>query len=426
MGCFLSCFRGAGSDPSGGLRDPLVRESRIGEAFLDDETKVEASGTLDGDRGNGGSVDEELMREANYLKSCGAIGETPPEMLEGSNQTTEEETNGELKGAAVSEENLSEGFNCDEHSALKHEQCIHEGTDHLLEVESVPQSSLQDKSSRQNIRNQRLDSNDSPHPTPLVLRGDMQTPGTLNTAYKESLRSGKRARTNKQFIYPVLRPIENKLQWMELRDDSSPVLLFNPPKRRYLSTDCSAKPQESITNTMATQTERITSASFSFHDITAGQDQGVISPEEYKSENDSRKLLDDADQLKYNPDSERKGVASLSCWLNKPPSSAGGSQSDTEGKVVKQRCYENSVFIDLPIFTASGLNWDNDKPTPVLPKVWDGNGIPNTTTKYKEDQKVSWHATPFEERLMKVLSDEKPHHQRKISGKLIQLDEETN
>uniref|UniRef100_A0A0E0CG89 Protein JASON n=1 Tax=Oryza meridionalis TaxID=40149 RepID=A0A0E0CG89_9ORYZ len=365
MGCFLSCFRGAGSDPSGGLRDPLVRESRIGEAFLDDETKVEASGTLDGDRGNGGSVDEELMREANYLKSCGAIGETPPEMLEGSNQTTEEETNGELKGAAVSEENLSEG-------------------------------------------------------------GDMQTPGTLNTAYKESLRSGKRARTNKQFIYPVLRPIENKLQWMELRDDSSPVLLFNPPKRRYLSTDCSAKPQESITNTMATQTERITSASFSFHDITAGQDQGVISPEEYKSENDSRKLLDDADQLKYNPDSERKGVASLSCWLNKPPSSAGGSQSDTEGKVVKQRCYENSVFIDLPIFTASGLNWDNDKPTPVLPKVWDGNGIPNTTTKYKEDQKVSWHATPFEERLMKVLSDEKPHHQRKISGKLIQLDEETN
>uniref|UniRef100_A0A0E0JW17 Protein JASON n=1 Tax=Oryza punctata TaxID=4537 RepID=A0A0E0JW17_ORYPU len=288
MGCFLSCFRGAGSDPAaaGGLRDPLVRESWIGEAFLDDETKVEASGTLDGDRGNGGSVDEELMREANYLKSCGAIGETPPEMLKGSNQITEEETNGELKGTAVSEENISEGFNCDEHSVLKHEQYTDEGTDHLLEVESVPQSSLQHKSSRQNIRNQRLDSNDSPHPTPLVLRGDMQT-----------------------------------------------------------------------------------------------------------------------------PDSARKGVASLSCWL-KPPSSAGGSQSDTEGKVVKQRCYENSVFTDLPIFTASGLNWDSDKPTPVLPKVWDGNGIPNTTTKYKEDQKVSWHATPFEERLLKVLSDEKPHHQR--------------
>lgn len=29
-----------------------------------------------------------------------------------------------------------------------------------------------------------------------------------------------------------------------------------------------------------------------------------------------------------------------------------------------------------------------------------------------QDQKVSWHATPFEERLLKVLSDEKPRHER--------------
>uniref|UniRef100_J3L9X7 Uncharacterized protein n=1 Tax=Oryza brachyantha TaxID=4533 RepID=J3L9X7_ORYBR len=362
-----------------------------------------------------------FYNQANYLKSCGAIAETPPEILKGPIQTTEEETNGVNKATVVYEENLSEGFNCDDHSALKHEQYIDGVADHFLEVESVPQSSLQGKSSSHNIKNQQLDSSDSPYPTPLVLRGHMQTPGTLTTAYKGALRSGKRARANKQFIYPVLRPIENKLQWMELRDDSSPVLLSNPPKRRYLSTDSSEKPQEIIKNSMATRTEQTTSAS-SFHDITAQQDQGVISPDETKSENDNRKLLDDVDQLKYNADSARKGVASLSCWL-KPPSSDGGSQSDTEGKVGKQRCYDNSVFTDLPIFTASGLNWDDDKPTPVLPKLWDGNGIPNTTTKYKEDQKVSWHATPFEERLLKVLSDEKPHHQRKLSGKLIQLDE---
>lgn len=31
-----------------------------------------------------------------------------------------------------------------------------------------------------------------------------------------------------------------------------------------------------------------------------------------------------------------------------------------------------------------------------------------------QDQKVSWHATPFEERLMKVLSDEKPLHERSV------------
>ncbi|KAI5080611.1 hypothetical protein GOP47_0003794 [Adiantum capillus-veneris] len=35
---------------------------------------------------------------------------------------------------------------------------------------------------------------------------------------------------------------------------------------------------------------------------------------------------------------------------------------------------------------------------------WDGKGIPNTTTKYKEDQRVNWHATPFEARLERALT----------------------
>ncbi|KAJ1703857.1 hypothetical protein LUZ63_003636 [Rhynchospora breviuscula] len=42
------------------------------------------------------------------------------------------------------------------------------------------------------------------------------------------------------------------------------------------------------------------------------------------------------------------------------------------------------------------------------------NGIPNTTTKYKEDQKVKWHSTPFEERLERILSDEKMPPPRKL------------
>ncbi|XP_024523431.1 uncharacterized protein LOC112343701 [Selaginella moellendorffii] len=38
------------------------------------------------------------------------------------------------------------------------------------------------------------------------------------------------------------------------------------------------------------------------------------------------------------------------------------------------------------------------------PKLWDGQGIPNTTRKYKEDQRVTWHSTPFEVRIDKALS----------------------
>uniref|UniRef100_A0A6N2KLV4 Uncharacterized protein n=1 Tax=Salix viminalis TaxID=40686 RepID=A0A6N2KLV4_SALVM len=47
-----------------------------------------------------------------------------------------------------------------------------------------------------------------------------------------------------------------------------------------------------------------------------------------------------------------------------------------------------------------------------------------STNKYKEDQKVSWHATPFEERLEKALSEESFITQRKpVSGRPIVFDE---
>ncbi|KAL5228084.1 hypothetical protein ABZP36_016349 [Zizania latifolia] len=74
--------------------DLIVVECWLTDAFLDEEMKDEASGMLDGDCGNGGSVDEELIREAQYLKSCGVIAETPSEILNWSKELTEEDTNG--------------------------------------------------------------------------------------------------------------------------------------------------------------------------------------------------------------------------------------------------------------------------------------------------------------------------------------------
>ncbi|RCV05325.1 hypothetical protein SETIT_1G074700v2 [Setaria italica] len=428
MGCFLSCFRG-GSEPSGDLRDPLVRESRIGDAFLNDDKRIEAGGRLDVEAANGGGVDEELRREANYLKSCGTISQTPPEILEFSSPATSEDTNERndtssnvqvMEETKLLEGNLSEVSKSDEPDSLIQQQNIDEG---IVRVESESGSSSQDNPSFQTIRDQKTDSSDSPYPTPLVLRGDIQTPGTVYTACMGTSKHGKRARASRQFIYPVLRPIENKLQWMELKAAESPVLASNPPKRRNMSSDFSEKPQQTFASSMAAQTGSPNSEPFPFHDYCAEQDE-VISPDELKAQNVKQQLFEGGEELPEQGSEDGKhGVSSLAYWL-KPSSADDESHGDTntEDNVEKEPCYEKSVF-DVPIFPASAFNWDIDNPTPVLPKAWDGNGIPNTTTKYKEDQKVSWHATPFEERLMKVLSDEKPLHERKISGKLIHLEE---
>uniref|UniRef100_A0A7N0T2R3 Protein JASON n=1 Tax=Kalanchoe fedtschenkoi TaxID=63787 RepID=A0A7N0T2R3_KALFE len=73
---------------------------------------------------------------------------------------------------------------------------------------------------------------------------------------------------------------------------------------------------------------------------------------------------------------------------------------------------------DRPILGTVAAHWSQKvEPAPVPLKWWDGNGIPNSTNKYREDQKVSWHVTPFEERLEKALSEENSISQRKhISG----------
>uniref|UniRef100_A0ACD5V5F7 Uncharacterized protein n=1 Tax=Avena sativa TaxID=4498 RepID=A0ACD5V5F7_AVESA len=433
MGCFLSCFRGRPDASGGGLQDPLVRPSRLGDAFLDDRgddtAKLEAGGKLKDDLGNDGGLEDELRREANYLKSCGAISKTPPEILVVSNNIKAEDSNEEFKGAIVSEDKdySSEGFSCDGHGDLSQDQnTTDEGAEDVSGVESESGSLLQDKSSRQTITNQKLDSSDSPFPTPLVLRGDVQTPGTMFTAYQGSAKTGKRGRTGKQFVYPVLRPIENKLQWMELRDESSPMVPSHPPKRMNLCEDSTEKPQQTFPSSVTTDTELPESAPFSFHANSKEQAKEVTCPEEPKDQNGNQQLLDGgfAELLKNSSYTEKHGVASLSSWL-KTSSADGENQSGIGGDVGKLPGFERIGDVtDLPIFVASGLNWNDDNPTPMLAKAWDGNGIPNTTTKYKEDQKVNWHATPFEERLMKVLSDEKPHHQRKISGKLIHLEED--
>lgn len=107
----------------------------------------------------------------------------------------------------------------------------------------------------------------------------------------------------------------------------------------------------------------------------------VISPEESKDQNCNQQLFEGGELLKQNSDFGKHGVSSLSYWLK--ASTESKNQSDNEGDIEKDALCEKSMF-DVPIFATYGLNWDNDNPTPVLPKAWDGNGIPNTTTKYKE------------------------------------------
>ncbi|PWA42686.1 hypothetical protein CTI12_AA542330 [Artemisia annua] len=117
---------------------------------------------------------------------------------------------------------------------------------------------------------------------------------------------------------------------------------------------------------------------------------------------------------------ESNVCSTLSSWVQSKP--------ENEGCIDQSRVAISEGILDFgktpgdrPILGTVAAHWNTDQ----TPKLWGGNGIPNTTTKYKEDQKVSWHATPFEQRLEKALSEDQcilKRHRVKPKLGLIQVE----
>lgn len=117
------------------------------------------------------------------------------------------------------------------------------------------------------------------------------------------------------------------------------------------------------------------------------------------------------------------GDATLSSWL-KPPWTSDDGDCRNHGAASRRKPNIGKDLGDRPIIGLVAAHWnEQEEALHVSPKWWDGNGIPNSTTKYKEDQKVCWHATPFEERLEKALSEETFPQRKPITGTPIRLDE---
>ncbi|XP_060209668.1 protein JASON-like isoform X1 [Lycium barbarum] len=202
----------------------------------------------------------------------------------------------------------------------------------------------------------------SPYPTPLKLTDEMQTPGTVFPAYLDHMGIAKTARIRSQYVYPVLNPVDNASQLKELSDEDS--YSTQDSNSRFLSshtTDSNQRPEEANRNSELGMSE--------FRESAADKE-------------------------------------------SKPPSINQVQSKQHFGSVYGENVHYGKTPADRPIIGLVAAHWNDDETSRISPKWWDGNGIPNSTNKYKEDQKVSWHATPFEERLEKALSEETNTSQR--------------
>ncbi|XP_058216272.1 protein JASON-like isoform X1 [Rhododendron vialii] len=191
----------------------------------------------------------------------------------------------------------------------------------------------------------------SPYPTPLNLTDGMQTPGTVFPSYNQNMENAKNPRIRSQYVYSVLNPVESFSQWNVLKEEDA----IEP-------SNVTTEPEEGMTETSV--------------------------------------------------EKELKVESSLSSWLKPLPTKENDSTHQS-GSISFGKAHIGRTPADRPIIGMVAAHWNEEEPSRISPKYWDGNGIPNSTNKYKEDQRVSWHATPFEERLEKALSDETSVPQRK-------------
>lgn len=179
-----------------------------------------------------------------------------------------------------------------------------------------------------------------PYPTPLKLSDEMQTPGTVFPANMENLTNGK-SRIRSQYVYSVLNPVQSASQWKALKEDDSNFHQLSGELRESLE-----------------ETENVTPES----------KEGV---KETFSGN------------------ELKVEASLSSWLK--PVTLNQDYNHPNFRSLSSRPHAGRTPVDRPIIGMVAAHWNDDEPSHISPKWWDGNGIPNSTNKYKE----VCHATLF-------------------------------
>lgn len=173
----------------------------------------------------------------------------------------------------------------------------------------------------------------SPYPTPLKLSDEMQTPGTVFPANMENLPYGK-PRIRSEYIYSVPSSYQNNMQLKVFKEEDG----HNHRPLGGLNESLGQPVNETLNRG-------------TWLDETCSE-QGF------------------------------KGETTLSAWL-KPPLHLENDGSKF-GSVSYRKTRLTRTPTDRPIIGLVAAHWKEEEQSHVSQKWWDGNGIPNSTNKYKE------------------------------------------
>ncbi|XP_026427886.1 protein JASON-like isoform X3 [Papaver somniferum] len=379
MGCFFGCFRVKDDNQTHHIISDSSNKkdsrNRLAALLLSESQENDVSPSSDKE------ITKELIDEAKFLKSCGTLAETPAEIRKtyaGVNHSTTPDGDSENnKFHSWMPSTSIKKLQWEEEKPDQVSDSPAKLSEELVSSEHEPSSSVSSEQKPKAYESNGVESPDASSKTPMQpIDDDASSPVNPEIPMEttqffatnpENITNGKNPRIRCQYVYPAGNPLREFTQWNVLNEEDE--------------------------NT----TPESTSVSFSSQSV-------VEHDKEAKA-------------------GEREAVVEFSKWLSSSPKSKSVGNYET---ISSERSHSKTPEEDRPILGTVAAHWNDDEPTRVLPKWWDGNGIPNSTNKYKEDQKVSWHATPFEVRLEKALSDESlvnPIPRRLHDGRPVHFEE---
>ncbi|KAL6340331.1 hypothetical protein AAG906_040768 [Vitis piasezkii] len=213
------------------------------------------------------------------------------------------------------------------------------------------------------------------------------------------------ARDRSTYVHPVLNPVENLTQWKAVKGKGTPPLKLQKenltsdkePPRLSFSMEPNFKQSSFSNKSKINEPENLNQEIA----VNASLSNWLVSSETTPTNKTSP--IGVVDTISY-----QKGASYTS---NSPRSQEDrpilGALTLEE---IRQFSASNSPRRsptrspdDMPILGTVGTYWSHTGPAKDNDSA-SYKGIPNTTSKYREDKRVNWHSTPFEARLEKALS----------------------
>ncbi|KAJ4878920.1 Protein JASON [Raphanus sativus] len=395
MACFLDCFRGrddhrstsnlvSRSSLANSRRGDQESQSHLSALFRSEE-EAASSPCLGKERFDLDSIhiDKGLRDEACFLKACGTIPETPIEIRKASQkQLSSHQHSGTSYFHSWISSSSALGFHLDESPTPLKAACEEVGGS-SSSSEQTPSSCVIDEGDTARISSTSSDADEVE---------------SIGTAFKSEIDRSSR---------PMLTAGKTKSVRFECDLDQS-------QSSNSSENSSSRKPEMGGKSTLTTPNPTPLKLSDEM------QTPGTVYPANMESAGRGRprirsqfvhpvsSLMEDASLYNVHDDSYGSLEQANSQFEASPWLDPINEDSKENIEVLNDRTPGVNAITpgDRPIIGLVAAHWNENVQTEISPKWWDGNGIPNSTTKYKEDQKVSWHATPFEVRLEKALSEE--------------------